>query len=310
MSWRVILNTLVVLVFVGVLGAWIYPTFTKTPVPCEKPIAYTIGTFDRRFNITQKDFLSALTEAENIWEKPVSKNLFIYSPETRELSVNLIYDERQEVTSTLSGLEDTLEESESNYKALQSNYIVLKKDYDDAKSAYDALASTFDERNLSYQRMVEDWNAGPRTSKKQFEALEVERNTLEKAIEELKSLETQLNEKARVLNNLVRTLNRLAQILNLNVEKYNVIGASRGETFTGGLYTQDEGGQSIDIFEFSSRDKLVRILAHELGHALGLDHNSDPKAIMYHLNEGEAESLTPTDLAALQTLCYTKDISN
>ena len=126
----------------------------------------------------------------------------------------------------------------------------------------------------------------------------------------MKVLETRLNEMVRVINALVGTLNRLAKSLNLSVEKYNTIGASRGETFTGGVYHSAEGVQGIDVYEFSSRDKLVRILAHEFGHALGLEHNDDPKAVMYRLNEGDTKVLTASDIAALQTLCYTKDIKN
>ena len=154
--------------------------------------------------------------------------------------------------------------------------------------------------------MVESWNKGKRNSKEQFEQLEQERASLQAEAGKLRVLETQLNEVVREINTLVETLNRIARSLNLNVETYNTIGATRGESFTGGLYSQDEEGRSIDIYEFSSREKLVRVLAHELGHALGLEHVSDPKAIMYYLNEGEAGTLTETDLSALQTLCYTE----
>ena len=303
-------TAIALVVFAAVLTAWNYLRPVRSPLACEEPIPYAIGTFDRKFGISQKYFLDALSEAEAIWEDSIDKELFTYAPENGELLVNLIYDYRQEVTGTLSGLEDVLEENEATYKALQNKYTGLKAEYNNEKSVYDARVSAFDERDISYQHKVETWNSGKRTSREQFDELEREKRALETEVRELKVLETRLNEMVRVINALVGTLNRLAKSLNLSVEKYNTIGASRGETFTGGIYHSAEGVQEIDVYEFSSRDKLVRILAHELGHALGLEHNDDPKAVMYRLNEGDTKVLTASDIAALQTLCYTKDIKN
>ncbi|MFZ2484862.1 MAG: matrixin family metalloprotease [Minisyncoccia bacterium] len=275
------------------------------PHACEEPIAYSLGSFDTRFNISQKYFLSALAEAEAIWEKPLGKELFVYQPEQGDLSVNLIYDSRQETTKTLSSLGEVVEEDEATYNALQARYEKLKSEYSTAKSVYESLVENFNNRNDAYQDMVDVWNKSKRNSKGQFDRLEEERINLQQDAEKLKVLEKQLNEVVSEINSLVDTLNRIAKSLNLNVETYNTVGASRGESFTGGLYSQVKGEQSIDIYEFSSREKLVRVLAHELGHALGLEHVDDKKAIMYYLNEGEAGVLTDVDLAALEALCYT-----
>ncbi len=150
---------------------------------------------------------------------------------------------------------------------------------------------------------MDRWNAGPRTSKKEFEALETERMALERELASVKSQEAALNSLVKEINSTVAELNTLASELNLNVEEYNTVGASRGDTFTGGLYTLDASGERIDIFEFENHQKLVRTLAHELGHALGLEHVDDPKAVMYYLNEGASDELTQSDINALKLLC-------
>ena len=286
--------------------AWNQERFAKTSLACEEPITYMVGAFDRRFGISQKYFLDALGEAEAIWEEPLDMEFFVYAPESSGMAVNLIYDYRQEVTSTLSGLEGVVEEDEATYQALRVKYVGLKTEYNSAKGIYDAHVREFNEQNALYQRQVESWNKSKRNSKEQFERLEADRKTLEAAIAELQLREAELNETAREINTLVGTLNRLAKSLNLNVETYNTIGASRGETFTGGVYRSTEGVQEINIYEFSSRGKLVRILAHELGHALGLEHLDDQEAMMYRLNEGDAGVLSEADLAALRTLCRVK----
>jgi hypothetical protein len=298
-----------IIVLAGLFLAWRSP-FLKPAPPCAEPIAYSLGSFDRRFGISQSDFLSALAVAEAIWERPLqgegsssTKELFAYSPENGDLSVNLIYDYRQEATEALSGLEEEVKEDEAAYRAMERQYLALKSEHSQVKSLYDARVAEFEAARNAYEENVDKWNRGSRNSRGEFEKLEAERGALDEAASEIRVTESRLNSLTREINAMVDRLNRLAKDLNLNVEVYNSIGAERGETFTGGIYSSDQTGEKIDIYEFSTREKLVRVLAHELGHALGLEHIEDPKAIMYHLNNGEAGTPTDADIRELKNLC-------
>lgn len=275
----------------------------RESVPCEKPIPYFVGSFDRRFDLSQKDFLTALLKAESIWESASGRDLFVYSAEKGELPINLIYDYRQEVTEELGEIETVVKTGESSYDALESEYRALKAQYALEKRGYDASVALFNQKSTAYEASVERWNSGNRSSKREFEALEAERLALEAELQSVQSQEVALNALVKKINQSVEELNTLAKKLNLNVEAYNTVGASRGDTFAGGIYSVDREGERIDIFEFENQEKLVRVLAHELGHALGLEHVDDPKAIMYYLNESEAGKLTEADLNALTSLC-------
>jgi vacuolar-type H+-ATPase subunit I/STV1 len=270
---------------------------------CLEPIAYTVGIFDRRFGLTYGEFLEVLAEAEAVWEAPSGRNLFSYEPERAKLPVNLVYDYRQEVTRELSELEGELNQSESAYRALEARYASLKSEHEAMLVTFNSRHSALERRNAAYEASVDAWNAGQRNSKSEFEALERERLAINAEVEDLRRIENNLNRRVREINTLVERLNRLARTLNLTAQDYNLIGASRGETFEGGVYYVDERGAGIDIYEFSSREKLVRILAHELGHALGLEHLEDTDAIMYKYNQSDIGKASSADLDALEILC-------
>ncbi len=298
------LKTFLILVVIGA-GVFIIPKvfFVR---PCTQPITYTLGTFDNKFGIPKTYFLSALNEAEAIWEKPLGKDLFKYAPEDGRLKVNLIYDYRQQATSKLADLGITVKDNKASYDSLEVQYLTLKTQYDAAKKAYDVQYEALNQKNITYEQQVKYWNTHGGAPQKEYEQLATERTALESGSAQLQTAQVRLNSMVDEINALVVTINRLAKTLNLVVDQYNTIGESRGESFTEGLYQSSVSGQEIDIYEFSSREKLVRVLAHELGHALGLDHVSDPKAIMYTFNSGSNMAPTSADMTELKTLCGIK----
>ncbi len=289
----------------GGLGYNIYAELQKR-IPCKEPIPYAIGTFDTGFNVSQEYFLSALADAEAIWEVPYGKDLFAYDPDYDEsdlLKVNLIYDYRQEATTKLKSLGGVVEENQATYNAMEAKYKALKAQYTSDQSALNTRITAFNKKTKAYEEKVSYWNKQGGAPQKEYNELQAENKSLDAEMQAIQKEQVRLEAVVDEVNALVVSLNKLADKLNITVRNYNTTSAGRGESFEEGLYVTEGRNSYIDIYEFSSRKKLVRVLAHELGHAIGLDHVTGEDSIMYEFNQGESLKLSPDDLAAIRVVC-------
>ncbi len=293
---------LLVLILLGTALPYLWQRLAALYAPCQRPLAYTIGRFDERFGLARAELLAALSEAEHVWEKPISRDLFNYADRGR-LEINLVYDARQAATEILTEMGLVIADTENSYQNLKAQYTLLKNQYDRERAALDTMVSDFEKRKAAYEQRVNDWNSRGGAPKGEYEKLEREKGILQTSLAAIENAQDELNALAEKINALATTMNRLATELNLNVEQYNTVGASRGEEFEEGTYQEDRAGRRINIYEYSSREKLTRVLAHEFGHALGLPHVEDGQAIMYRLNQGENKTPTAADLAELKKVC-------
>ncbi|MDP3957898.1 MAG: matrixin family metalloprotease [bacterium] len=273
--------------------------------PCKNPITYSIGAFDTRFGISKESFLKAVREAETVWEKPIDRELFSYAPDGY-LRINLVYDYRQNTTQTLQRLGFKVDQNKASYEALKQNYESMVSQFEQTKSVLEPRMEAFDIRRNIYESDVRRANRQKNISKEEYERLRAEGDSLEREIVVLNEMRADLRKKVEDINVLAGALNDLAKALNLDVAHYNEIGDSFGSEFTQGLYESHGEGEGITIFQYNSYGKLVRVLAHELGHALSLEHLDNAGAIMYRLNEGDNETITLDDLLALKTRCRIK----
>jgi len=270
--------------------------------PCSKPIEFSIGDFDLRFNITKTDFINKINQAAQVWNTALGNNLFQYSP-NGSLKINLIFDSRQEMTNELKQQGVDIGGDKASYDALDLKYQTLVNNYNSQSLIYKNNLAIFQSKQDDYNKLVDYWNKKGGATAKEYAVITSTKNSLKIDIENLNKSKNSLNILSGQINIMVSILNNLAERLNLKVSTFNTVRSSNGEEFSQGEYIVDDTGIYINIYEFENKTQLIRLLEHELGHALGLEHVELPQAIMYKLNSGENITLTTADISELNIVC-------
>lgn len=247
--------------------------------PCDKPITYQIGEVDKGYGLTPPQFLEKVEEANRIWSAVVGKNLFANEP-NGEITISLIYSERQSMADSLNQLEQDLKSG--------------KKSLDLSITEYKKLQADFSQKLEAFNQEVDLWNKRGGAPEDVFSQLINQQNKLKSEADRL---------------------NNMASQLNLSVEQYN-LGVSQfnqgAQNFNQAIIDKPEAGiyqgslGKIDIYLTSSDTELIHTLAHEMGHAWGLNHISDPQSITYPMT---SEVIQPDsqETETLQTYCQQRN---
>ena len=290
-------------VLFGLAGYYAYLILNR-PVPCAEPITYRIGTLDPRFGVSTSTFMADIASASTIWDNDIGRTLFAYDPRG-EVVINLIYDNRQAATDQEHVLQTQIKSSTAVADSVKAEYQSLTTAYNQSLDAYNADLAKFQQAQASYNSRVDYWNGRGGAPRQEYVALQSQEAELQSERSSLESERQKVNDLAAQVNALIDKYNLLVSHINANVQTYNSDGLA-GTQFEEGGYVREGFSQHVDIYQFDNKTFFIRVIAHELGHALGLDHNSNPDSIMNPINSSTSLTLSPEDLAALKTECNIK----
>ncbi|TVP86041.1 MAG: peptidase M10A and M12B matrixin and adamalysin [Thioalkalivibrio sp.] len=284
----------------------------SAPVLCTVPITYRIGNVDARFGVDTAEFAAAVREAAALWDREIDGPAFVAAPRG-ELVIELEFDERQERWHARQEAEASLTTLRDRYDGLLAELEGHRATLREARQRHDQLASAYRNRREHYEAQSRSWHREEdyRPGGARYRAAAV----LQQMLLELEGL-AETEERARErFNASLAAVRSLAEDLDDKISRLNEqFSEHRG--FDKALFAYAHRGgisrRSITIFQFDDRADLRQVLAHELGHALGIGHVADPAALMFYRVTSENRGLTrlaEADRAALADACGTMDVS-
>ncbi len=302
-SGKVSINRPLVMFLLVILAAGVSFRLLYNPSNhCSEPLTYRIGSIDERFGLSESEVRSAVNRASQVWASRSELELFREDPDGA-IEISFVYDYRQEASDKLKGMGGNIENTKGSYDALKSHLKSMESDFMQKKSLLDSDFAAYNSR-MEVLKAQNDAASQKGGGIHEFdENLKSEMDSLDSLRNDLMARQEDLNRIIETMNSLVVVINEIAYNLNLDVVKYNNVGEKLGKEFSEGLYERKNNRRTITIYHFNNDSRLVRILAHELGHALGLEHSDNPQALMYRLNQSDSLELSPDDIAALQARC-------
>ncbi len=272
---------------------------------CRMELSYSIGEIDPRFRLSESAVRKSMDAAIDLWAGAGEALSIRYSPHGG-IIVNFVYDERQKLTEREKRLMAEIESLGSSIDQLQREYDRYYERMEQLSSQHRQLVDRINLIVGGLNEWVGNRNESGGLTQADLEYYESQSRYIDTLQQQERTMRNDLHTLAEIFNPVAERLNRNSDEMNRLIDEYNRNYAGNF-SFSSGKYEGRVGQGVITIYHHVNERHLLLLLAHELGHALGIGHVSNPRSIMYstidqQLHPGRIQ-LTEEDKEALRNQC-------
>lgn len=272
--------------------------------PCNRPLTYRVSDIDPRYDVSKAELKRVMRTVGALWAEAAGQKLIEYRPDG-DLALHLIYSDEQQAAADEKAMGNRIEAKKSEYEVLDRRQRRLSRTYQRRREQYDALLTEYNASVDAFNATVSKWAAREKVP-------EERRRALRRRKEELSRLKRQLDRRREAVEALRHKVSAISSELSTLADELNALIArynrrySQPREYDQGKYVKRGDKEQIEVYAFSNLDDLTVVLTHEVGHALGLGHGSDPASVMYYKRDKQRPfdlSLSDEDVQAIQALC-------
>jgi len=245
---------------------------------CSLSFDYSIDTIDGRFNVTEQEVEAAVMHALELWA-PAIDSLHVSRSKAGRNSIRFVYDERQEFWDRSVELKDNIVSGMDRINRLKQERDRAEQQYTLKQGEHQQQVNAMNTSVDGLNEWIDEKNQSGGFGAQDIAALDRQKAVLEHSVETEQRLREELEQLEQVFQQLHDRVNRAITFSNQLTDHFNnEFGGSID--FDGGTYQGTGRRGVITVYQFDSNPELKVLLAHEIGHAMGLGHVENSRSIM------------------------------